>query len=224
MKGTLLPADYARAAAALGCDVATVQAVAEVETARGGFLPDGRPDILYEAHVFHRVTAGRHAAALDRSGVPLSVPRWNRSLYGAAGAHQWERHDDAARLDPDAAVMACSWGAFQVLGENWRMCGYASPQAMAGFMREGIAEQLDAFIAYVRAVPGLRQAIQQHDWPTVARLDNGPGAVAEYGAKLATAYARLAPPAVRPAVPVHAIGDPSPPQPPARQEDARGNG
>src|SRR5262245_54985600 len=48
--------DYTNAAKSLGCEVATVKAVAEVETAGDGFDANHRPAILYERHVFARNT------------------------------------------------------------------------------------------------------------------------------------------------------------------------
>jgi two-component sensor histidine kinase len=46
--------DYKRAARRLGCSVAAIKAVAEVEAPGSGFLPDGRPKILFERHIFRR--------------------------------------------------------------------------------------------------------------------------------------------------------------------------
>ncbi|HZM28252.1 MAG TPA: N-acetylmuramidase domain-containing protein [Gemmatimonadales bacterium] len=39
-----------------------IWAVLSVETRAFGFLPDRRPLILFERHVFHRLTQGRHSA------------------------------------------------------------------------------------------------------------------------------------------------------------------
>jgi N-acetylmuramidase len=52
LQRTLTDADFARAAKELNVEVAAIHAVAEVEAAGAGFLPDGRPAILYEAHIF----------------------------------------------------------------------------------------------------------------------------------------------------------------------------
>ncbi|MCC6559800.1 MAG: DUF3380 domain-containing protein, partial [Xanthomonadales bacterium] len=40
----------------LEVSVPTLKAVAEVESAGSGFLSDGRPKILFEGHVFSRLT------------------------------------------------------------------------------------------------------------------------------------------------------------------------
>ena len=45
-------ADYAAAAARYDVPVPSVKTVVEVEAAGDGFLRDGRPKILFEAHYF----------------------------------------------------------------------------------------------------------------------------------------------------------------------------
>ena len=59
MSTTLTAADFARAAKNLNVEIAAIRAVAEVEAAGAGFLPDGRPAILYEAHMFHAEIEGQ---------------------------------------------------------------------------------------------------------------------------------------------------------------------
>lgn len=46
--------DYAKAAEKLGVDVASVRAVASVESKGSGFFKPGFPAILYERHIFYR--------------------------------------------------------------------------------------------------------------------------------------------------------------------------
>lgn len=180
--------DFARAAAALGTDGATIRAVAEVEASGHAFLPDGRPTALYEAHVFHRNTGGKFASARDRRGVKLSSPSWDRTLYGAAGAAQHDRIGDAAKLDWDAAHKAASWGLFQVLGESHRACDHDTVRSFVNAMHEGAGRHLDAFVAFVKN-NRLDAALRQHDWARFARGYNGPGyAQNAYDTKLAAAY------------------------------------
>lgn len=56
MVSTFTAEGIALAAKRLGVDVPTVRAVAEVESNGVGFLPDGRPKILFERHIFSRLT------------------------------------------------------------------------------------------------------------------------------------------------------------------------
>ena len=191
MSATLTDEDFARAARELNVEEAAVRAVAEVEAAGQGFIADGRPAILYEAHIFHGETKGKHANAKDRRGVSLSSPKWDRSLYGATGAAQHARYEDARKLDPDAANKACSWGLFQILGQNHKACGFDSSQAFVDAMwTGGAAAHLDAFVAFVKA-NNLDGALRAKDWKTFARGYNGPSyAVNKYDTKMASAYAR----------------------------------
>lgn len=187
---TLSESDYASAAIRIGCDVPTVKAVVEVETAGRGFLPDGRPAILYEAHVFHRLTKGAYAGRADRRGVPLSSPRWNRTLYGKGGAAQYERLEDAMALDERAAVLSCSWGLFQIMGFNFASLGFPDVDTLIEFVKatDELSEHLDLFVRFV-LVNGLDDELRARDWKGFARGYNGPGyAENRYDQKLAAAY------------------------------------
>lgn len=190
LQRALTDADFARAAKELNVEPAAIRAVAEVEAAGEGFLRDGRPAILYEAHVFHKETSGKHAHAKDRRGVALSSPSWNQKLYGATGAAQHDRYEDARKLDPDAANKACSWGAFQILGQNHKVCGFDTSQEFVDAMWSGASAHLDAFVKFIKANK-LDAALRAEDWKTFARVYNGPGyAQNAYDKKMASAYAR----------------------------------
>jgi hypothetical protein len=47
------------AAQSLSVNAQEIWAVLFVETSGCGFLPDRRPQILFERHIFHRLTKGR---------------------------------------------------------------------------------------------------------------------------------------------------------------------
>jgi hypothetical protein len=191
MSTTLTDDDYARAAKALNVEVAAIKAVAEVESAGSGFLPDGRPSILYEAHIFHQHSKGAHAGAKDRRGVALSSPSWNRALYGATGAAQHNRYEDARALNADAANKACSWGMFQILGANHKACGFDTSQEFVDAMWTGGASaHLDAFVKFIQANK-LDGALRAKNWAAFAKGYNGPAyAQNAYDKKMAAAYAR----------------------------------
>lgn len=170
-------------AARLGVEPAEVLAVAEVESNGGGFLPDGRPVILFEALWFHKLTGGR----FDGGYPQISAPVWDRSLY-RGGTAEWDRLNMAMQLDAAAALQSASWGAFQIMGFNYRACGFGSVTQFVDAMRRNLDDQIAAFTAFIQANPAMHQALRAKDWTTFARLYNGPGAVATYAAKIATAY------------------------------------
>jgi hypothetical protein len=139
-------ADYLRFAEILGIDAATIRAVMEVETGPGsGFLPDGRMKILFERHVFHRLTGGRY----DESHPDVSSPTGGG--YGPSGDAQYNRVAEAFSLDPDAALQATSWGRLQIMGMQYKSLGYDTVGEFVRFMSQSDANQLEAgFIGFIR--------------------------------------------------------------------------
>lgn len=185
---TLTNDDFASVAEVLGCSVPAIKAVVEVEGAGSGFLPDGRPAILFEAHVFHRLTNGQY----DESHDNISSPTWNRKLYGAPGAHQWDRMAGAIHLNEPAALKSASWGMFQLMGENHRACGFPTIQEFVKAMKTGQREHLLAFSAFVRSNSKLHDALVSRHWIDFAQRYNGPRfAENDYHNKLINAYDRL---------------------------------
>jgi hypothetical protein len=184
------PQDIAAAAAHLHCEPAAIRAVCEIESAGGGFLPDKRPKILFEAHLFGNLTHHRW----DATHSNISSPSWNRALYGAGGAHQYDRLAEAISLDRTAALQSASWGMFQIIGMNFAACGFASVEAYVAAMCVGEGAQLAAFAAFC-AHEGLASLLAAHDWTEFALRYNGPGeAENDYAGKLAAAYQRHAAP------------------------------
>lgn len=182
----LTQADFDRAATTLDCSPAAVAAVSTVETSGAGFLADTRPKILFEAATFSRLTGGKY----DQSHPNISSHTWNRALYGAGGAHQYDRLAEALALDEVAALKSASWGRFQIMGENCTRCGFADVHAFVEAMKKGEGAHLDAFAAFVKNNSRMLAALQGQDWATFARLYNGPGyAQNHYDTKLAAAFA-----------------------------------
>lgn len=175
--------DYKRAADALGCDVAAIRAVDRVESAGSGMLQSGQPKILFEAHIFGRLTGGKY----HQSHPNISSPTWNRKLY-KGGAAEHDRLAEAVELDRNAALQSASWGRFQILGSNWRESGFPSLQAFINAMYGSESDQLDAFVEFVKR-RGLADELQRHDWAGFARGYNGPGYLNNrYDTKLEQAY------------------------------------
>jgi N-acetylmuramidase-like protein len=82
--------------------------VLAVETSGCGYLPDRRPQILYERHIFHRLTQGQYDDG------DISDP--TRGGYGPSGAHQYDRLAQAIANDRTAALQSASWGIGQIMG------------------------------------------------------------------------------------------------------------
>ena len=182
----LTEADYAAAARKLGCYVAAIKAVAEVESAGSGFLPDGQVKILFEPHIFSRLTKGK----FNRSHPDISYSTWKPGAYGPS-SKQHARLARAVALDREAALQSASYGRFQVMGFNWKVCGYKSLQAFVNDVMGSEAGQLRAFVGYVIG-RGLADELQRLDWTGFAYGYNGSGYAAnKYDQKMAAAYKRF---------------------------------
>lgn len=183
-------ADFQAAADRLGCTVAQIRAVDELESAGSGFLPGEPllPKILFEAHIFDRETSGRFRAAHPT----LSSASWNRSLY-AGGRGEWPRLERAMQLDRAAALRSASVGRYQIMGFNHAAAGFATVDAFWDAMRASERHHLDAFCAFIegrKLVAALQQISNVHaDCIPFARGYNGAGYAAnDYHVKLARAH------------------------------------
>lgn len=174
----LSDADYARVATRLGVGANIVRAVTKVEAPRGAFDATGQPTKLYERHVANRNTvppsrfAGSHPDLFNAKG------------YGSGGygsySGQFDKLADACFLDPEAAFRACSWGAFQVLGENAVALGYASAFDFALSLVTGEPAHLESFVRFVEVnglvdeLRAVRAGVPDSAIPFVS-VYNGPG-------------------------------------------------
>lgn len=168
----LTDADLQRAADRLQVDIAAVRAVNEVESKGAGFLPDGRPVILYERHIMYRQLA---AAGLDADALAAKYPALvNRKPGGYAGdAAEYARLASASQISAACALEATSWGAFQIMGFHWKALGYPDVFAFVEAMKVSEAEQLEAFVRFVLADKVMLAALRGKKWAKFAELYNG---------------------------------------------------
>jgi hypothetical protein len=183
---TLTAQDYADAATALSCDVATVKAVRDVESNGRGFGPDGRPIILFEPHVFSRLTQHR----FDNTHGGVSYPKWGMKPYPKTQTERWAQLEYAMKLDAEAAYQSASWGLFQILGQNYAACGFVTVADFVHAMRKSEREHLLAFVKFVQA-NHLDGFLRDHRWAAFANGYNGASYQKNaYDVKLAAAYAK----------------------------------
>ncbi len=188
LKLRLTDLDYGLAARELGVEPEALIAVATVESKGAGFDRDGFPIILFERHKFYKNANRSKRNDWYRSQPAICNPKGTpRGGYGSM-ADQRRKFSIAFRLDPDAAMMACSWGAFQELGENYDDYGFDTVGEFVDQMKAGIDGQLDIFIRSIRK-RGLVDELQRHDWRGFARNYNGPEFERwEYHIKIPAAY------------------------------------
>lgn len=179
------------AARTLGVPVASVVAVCSVESKGDGFLPDGRPIILFERHVmYERIKAkfGKTRADNLASRYPAIInPK--PGGYGKTSEQPGRMEQAADLIDRSCALESASWGLFQIMGYHWGTLGYPTLQSFINAMYASEGQQLEAFVRFIKSNPRTHEALKRRDWKQFARLYNGPNYAAnKYDTKLADAF------------------------------------
>ncbi|WKV20460.1 peptidoglycan hydrolase [Pseudomonas phage 16Q] len=176
---------FVDAASKLGCEVAAIKAIASVETKGSAWISPGVPQILYERHIMARLLK---AKGISLVGLPSDLVNTVPGGYGKF-SEQHGKLGRAVKIDRECALQSCSWGMFQLMGFNYKACGYSTVQAFVNAMYKSEDEQLNAFVGFIKSNTQLNQALRSKDWPTVARLYNGADyKINQYDSKLAAAY------------------------------------
>ncbi|MEW6128926.1 MAG: N-acetylmuramidase family protein [Acidobacteriota bacterium] len=183
----LAESDFETAAKTLGCEVAAIKAVNEIESAGSGYFASGRPKILFEAHIFSRLT--KHA--YDKCAPDISSKSWNKKLY-KGGEAEYDRLEKAMALDRAAALQSASWGRFQIMGFHYAKLGYTTVDDFIVAMYQSEGRHLEAFVSFIKAA-NLTKSLTDKNWADFARGYNGAGyAENQYDTKLKKAYDKYA--------------------------------
>jgi hypothetical protein len=177
------------------------------------------PAILYERHYFSRLTRGVH----DQDHPDVSWPTGYRKK-AQLGQDDKRMHDKrvdaddvysdyassylrlirAFRLDPEAALKSCSWGKFQIMGDNFKLCGEQSIESFVEKMCTSEHAQVGLIAEFIRRKPqawknpknrtlgkeiSLWEAVKTKNWRAIAFNYNGPSyETYAYHTKLEQAY------------------------------------
>jgi peptidoglycan hydrolase-like protein with peptidoglycan-binding domain len=193
--------DYVAAAKEIGILTSTIRTVCTVETSGSGFLPDGRCVILFERHIFLQQLQKQgftvqQIAQLQAAGNSDIINSTPGGYVGGAG--EYPRFNRAMAINQTAAMGACSWGLFQIMGFHFDWAGYADVGSFVTDMRTSEDKQLEAFIGFVKNTSGgqMIKLLQNKDWLNFARQYNGVGEANSnppYHTRLANAFAQLYP-------------------------------
>lgn len=185
----LSESDLKYAARRLGVQLAAIKAVTDVESKESGFLPSGRPVILFERHIMYRRLPSR-----IREQLAIVHPELVNKKPGGyiGGGSEWRRLTRACAIDLDAGIESASWGLFQIMGFHWKSLGYASAVVFSDAMHRSEGEQLEAFVRFIKKNKALHQTLKERDWPAFAERYNGPAyARNQYDTRMAAAYERF---------------------------------
>lgn len=179
----LKDSDYVAAAKRLKVSELAIRVFGAVEGRGVGFLKNGKAKILFERHrMYFYLTEfkGKSFANLQVKSCPSLV---NPVTGGYKGNEaEYTRLRLAQNIHTDSALMSCSWGQFQIMGENWKELGYDSVIDFVEQMQTSESLQLEAFIRFIEWKTGtvngkkisLLDALRAEDWGSVFSLYNGP--------------------------------------------------
>lgn len=175
--------DYTAAAKRLKVSELAIRVFGATEGRGVGFLNNGKAKILLERHrmYFYLVQLkGKTFANAQMKQYPNLV---NTATGGYKGdTAEYTRLSLAKNISPEAALMSCSWGQFQIMGENWKDLGYSSVFDFETQMQNSESLQLEAFIRFIEWKTGtvngkkvaLIDALRAENWEAVFTLYNGP--------------------------------------------------
>ncbi|MEH0194588.1 N-acetylmuramidase domain-containing protein [Caulobacter sp. CCNWLY153] len=180
--------DIIATSAEFSVDPHLVAAFHEVESSGAGF-DRGRLKIRRESHYFKRLSDGK----FDKSHPQYSHPYEQRAHYPqpADQAGRWEQLMDMIKLDAEAALQSFSWGAFQVMGANFKFLEHGSAWSMIRWLNENEINQLRGFFRFCKA-KGVLDDLQAGRILEVTKVYNGEANAEEYARKITNSRNRRA--------------------------------
>lgn len=168
-------------------------AIVECGLDLNGFLADGKPKILFEGHIFYKellkVNPKSTVVRISRSHPSICYESWTKQFY-LGGMDEYDRYDEARKINPECAMLATSWGFPQIMGFNYPSCGCQTVTEFVGKMSESEEAQMELWYHFLYNQK-LIQILKEHDWETFTRKYNGPGQVNVYSQKLMNTYNNL---------------------------------
>lgn len=189
MQLKLTEQDFITAANLIGCETKTIKAVTAVEAPKGGFQDDGKLTILFEPYIFWKQLRihGMNPQELITGNEDILSSFWNPKLYGKYSA-QWGKLTKAEKIHKVAAYESASYGMFQIMGFNYKTCGYSDVFSFVADLQKGVNTHLQSFCNYIKN-SHIDDELRNKDWKGFARLYNGPAyAKNNYDGKLKKAY------------------------------------
>lgn len=179
----LKDSDYIEAAKRLKVSELAIRVFGATEGRGVGFLKNGKAKILFERHRMYFYLVQLKGKAFANAQMKQYPNLVNTATGGYKGDEaEYVRLSLAKNICAEAALMSCSWGQFQIMGENWKELGYSSVFDFETQMQTSESLQLEAFIRFIEWKTGtvngkkitLIDALRAGDWGSVFTLYNGP--------------------------------------------------
>jgi len=168
-------ADYIAAAKELGIDVALMKAIGKNESNGSGFYGEGKAKILYERHYMYNLLAKqKQYGSAKAMELQKECPTIVHKSPNVIRTGSFTKLKKAKEIDVGCAIQSCSWGRFQVTGDNYRWASYSTPQELEMAMNTCELLHFKFFVAYLKNKKGMLKALSDKDWEEIAYIYNGP--------------------------------------------------
>lgn len=187
----LTDADMIKAAIELNVELAVIKAIKTVEC-NGVGMKNGIPTMLFEGHVFWKqlVARGINPAKYLKGNENILYRNWTKKYYTGSNISEYKRLQKAIKINEAAAYESASYGMFQIMGNNYKICGYKSAKDFFNDLCKREDAHFESFIKFIKA-KGIVPYMQQKNWTQIAYRYNGSGYKAnKYDTKLLQAYNR----------------------------------
>lgn len=172
------PQTIDESAAVLQLEPRLFKAVAKVESGAFGFTINALPLSRFEMHLFKKQYPSLSHEELEN--IKKADSTWTKIRYAMSIA------------EPDLALKSTSFGAFQILGSNFKAAGFKDVYDMVDMMSIHEDNQYKAFTNFL-LYHKLHIPLQQKDYSAFALRYNGKLALQRgYHTKIAQAYDSLA--------------------------------
>ncbi|KIF83242.1 LysM peptidoglycan-binding domain-containing protein [Noviherbaspirillum autotrophicum] len=197
--GDVTQSDIEDAAKELQCQPGLIYALAKQESSSSSFFKLGNrmvPKILYERHQFKNRTSPKKKlpSPYENKYPDICGPAYSRAkknkrgewielksgailmesdVYGPSGIFQYKRLSKAYQLDPFAALEACSWGKFQIMGFNYKRAGFNDVKAFTKAMSRSDVEHIKAFLKFAKSNKVLLNGLRMKNFEKIAEGHNG---------------------------------------------------
>jgi len=179
----------------IGIEPNILKAFTIVESKGGGFFNNGTCKILFERHVFYNQVIRKFDKKVAISWMNkfpnICHPVWNQTSY-LGGIREWDRLSAAIDLDAECALLATSWGMFQVMGFNYGACGYENVGDFVADLSSTEKYHISSIVMFIRNNRPLYRACIEKNFNDMAKHYNGPEyAKNNYHIKLRNIYQEL---------------------------------
>lgn len=182
-------ADFIKAAIELNVELSVIKAIKEVESS-GVAIQNGIPTMLFEGHIFWQQLKlrGINPSKYVKGNEDILYQKWTKKYYTGKNSGEYNRLKKAIQINEAAAYESASYGMFQIMGNNYRVCGYSSAKEMFLSMCQNTDNHLQAFIKFITS-KNIIPYLKTKNWRKIAYLYNGSGyAQNNYHIKLEKAY------------------------------------